>query len=233
MDLVDEGLVERRPRRLVAPPYERLVDHDALRHERRRVPPVGLDVLLFGADAIAEHRVVPVDRAVDALGERVDQQLVGVEPVTQLRPIWPVDPISVALAGPHVREVAVPDQVRLLDEPNALLVRAAVVEEAEVDGLGVLAEDREVDARAVPGRAEWIRFAAPDPQRHCCPGTRSGRQAIELTRRRLPSAAGRCGRHSHVHSNGERPTPRPARRSTAPSGSHSQSGRLLASYRTS
>jgi hypothetical protein len=71
-----------------------------------------------------------------------------------------VDAVAVALAGADAGEVAVPVEGVALLERDALL--AVVAEEAELDALGVLAEEREVRPLAVPGRAEGERRARPD-----------------------------------------------------------------------
>lgn len=84
--------------------------------------------------------------------------------------------VAVALPGPRVGQVAVPDEVGLLGQPDSLLAVPIGVEQAQVDGVGVLAEDREVDARSVPGGAERVRVATPDSHGHLrCrrPGARS------------------------------------------------------------
>ena len=193
VDLVDQGAFQRSPEARVAAPDERRIDDDALRHERRGVPVVGL--LLIGTDAVAEQRVVPLDRAVDALRIRIDQQLGRVEPMPSPRLVGAVDAIAVPLPGAPIGQVRVPDEVGLLDEADALLLAAVVVEEAEVDRIGVLGEDREVDAGPVPGRSERVRVAAPDPQRHdgaAEPG--AGVWAIGLTGEGYPPPAGGAGR---------------------------------------
>ena len=67
--------------------------------------------------------------------------------------------IAVHPAGPGLRQVDVPDVVRLLSHADARDLRRTVrlFEDAEVDGLRVLGKKREVDAAAIPRRAEWIR----------------------------------------------------------------------------
>ncbi len=224
VDLVDQRAIERDVELGVTAPHEGVVDHDALRHEVGRVAFIGL--IVVGADAIAEERVVPRHLAVDALGVGVDQQLGRVEPMAGGRVVAAVHPIAVALAGSHVGQVAVPHEIGLLDQTDALLVAPVGVVQAQVDVLRVLAEDREVDPRPIPGRAERVGPAAPDPQRHVTSGAARwaglevhSHRCRVLSARRRCWVAGRCRRH------------RPARamRSSAARGSQSQSGRLLAS----
>jgi len=52
------------------------------------------------------------------------------------------------------------------DERERALLAAIDVEEAEVDRVGVLAEDGEVHPGAVPGGTEGIGRSAPDAQVH-------------------------------------------------------------------
>src|SRR5207245_2200816 len=65
-----------------------------------------------------------------------------------------------------IGEIAVPDEVGALAQLDALeLAPSARVEQAELDARRVLREEREVDAGAVPGRAERMSAAAPDGAR--------------------------------------------------------------------
>ena len=82
--------------------------------------------------------------------------------MTGSRVVRPVHPVPVALAGPHVGEMAVPHEIGLLAEPDPML-GALVIEEAQVDRLGMLAVQRKVDPGAVPGGPEGARPPAPDP----------------------------------------------------------------------
>jgi hypothetical protein len=160
--LVDHRLVPRRPRKLVALPIERRVDHDALRDRGRVVLVVGLEVGVGAAGDVRKHvRRIPVDRALDRLGIRVDQQLVGVEAPPLLRGPRPVHPVRVPPAGADLRQVAVPVERRPLGQRDARLV-VVLVEEAELDVHGVLREQREVRPLAVPGRPEGEGAPRPD-----------------------------------------------------------------------
>jgi hypothetical protein len=71
------------------------------------------------------------------------------------------EPIS--LARREAGDVAMPDEARRLRERDARL-RAALVEQAQVDALSDLAEEREVDAGPVVRCAERIWLARPDLQ---------------------------------------------------------------------
>ena len=78
--LVDDGLVPRGAGVAVVAPVEVRVRHDRLRDERRAVrrmlgAPPGASA---SPDLVGEHRVGPLDLAVERLGVGVHQQLVGV-----------------------------------------------------------------------------------------------------------------------------------------------------------
>jgi hypothetical protein len=98
---------------------------------------------VYGRTFAASQRIGPLDR----LGVRIDEQLVRVEAVALVGRVGAVDAEAVALPGPDAGQVAVPLQDGALGERDALLV-VVVVEQAQLDALAVLAEDREV--RAVP-----------------------------------------------------------------------------------
>src|SRR5215212_5467483 len=70
------------------------------------------------------------------------------------------DAVGVALAGSDTGQVAVPVERRALAERVAILA-PGVVEEAELDAVGVLREEREVGPVPVPRRAERERPARP------------------------------------------------------------------------
>ena len=98
------------------------------------------------------------------LGIGVEQQLVMIEAMPRLRVVGPVDAVAVELAGPRVRQVAVPDLVGVLGQHDPLeLALAAGIEQAELDLLGVGAEQGEVDAPAIEGGAQGISDTGPDP----------------------------------------------------------------------
>jgi hypothetical protein len=118
-----------------------------------------------------------------------------------------VDAVAVALAGADAGEVAVPVEGVALVERDALL--AVVAEEAELDALGVLAEEREVRPLAVPGRAEGER--------------RAGQTCLTGAARRSPTSGLRRGRpRSRAYPPGS-----PAAR-TAPVGTRAEGRRLAA-----
>ena len=162
--LVDDRVRERGPRRPVALPVEGVVDHDRLGHRGGVVLVVGLEVgVLVAVGDVGQDVgvVLPVDGALDRLGVGVDQQLVGVEAVALVGRVGPVHAVAVALSGADPGQVAVPVSARRAGHLDPRLL-AVVVEQAQLHALGVLGEDREVGAVAVPGRAERERPAGPD-----------------------------------------------------------------------
>jgi hypothetical protein len=166
--LVDDGLVPGPLPRPRAAPGEGGVDDLAFWHEGGAVALVERQVLLRIADHVAEQRVVPLQGAMQPLGVGIDQQLVRVEAVAGLRLIGAVDAIAVEPARAQVGQIAVPDLVGELGQDDARgLAPVIVVEQAELDLLGIRRKQGEVGAGAVPGRAQRIRQTRPDPDTLC------------------------------------------------------------------
>ncbi len=161
--LVDDGLIPRRLQQPVALPVKSRVDHQALGHRVGVVVVVGLEVRRLGVVGDVRQRaaLLPLHLPVDRLRVRVDQELVRVEAVPALRVVGPMDAVAVALAGTDTGQIAVPVERGALDDLDALLVVVGVVQ-AQLHALGVLAEDAEVRALAVPCRAQREGPAGPD-----------------------------------------------------------------------
>jgi hypothetical protein len=82
--------------------------------------------------------------------------------MTLLRLIRAMDPIAVELAGSRFGQVAVPDLIGLLGQADALqLAPTATIEEAQLDGLGRLGEQGEVDAGAVVAGPQGVGASRP------------------------------------------------------------------------
>ena len=167
--LVDHRPVPRNLRAPVGTPLERCADDDAARRVRRRIAAVTDEVAVRAASRwTAQERVVPADVATDGPGVRVQEQLRRVEAEAAGRVERAVDPEAVCDARPEVGQVAVEDAVgplRQLD-PGRLAVLVRRVEQAQLRPLGGLAEQRDVDAPAVPCRPEREGAPGPDPRRH-------------------------------------------------------------------
>ena len=162
--LVDDRLVPRRARPAVVAPGERRIHDRGKRGERGAVARIEHQVRLRLPDGVPEHRIVPPDGPGDRFCVRVEHHLVRVEPVTVRGIPGAVDAITVELARPDIRHVAVPVHVRLLGQRDPLALGRCLrtIEEAQVHTGRVLGKDGEVDAEAVPRRAERIRLARPD-----------------------------------------------------------------------
>jgi hypothetical protein len=154
--------------------------------------------------------VAPVEGGIEELGElaahaagvRVEQQLAGIEQVAGLRREGAVRAVGVEQAGAGVRQVAVPDLVGPFGQRQAMqLALARRVEQAELDPARMRGEHGEVDARAVPGRAERIGEAGPELH----PGTRSKKSVASGGRVRLSEQ----GRPCQEISSAEAPPPLP------------------------
>jgi hypothetical protein len=182
--LVDDRLVVGDVERAVALPVEERVDHHAVQHVRGGVVVVARVLV---AEVVAEQRLVPVDVAGGGLRVGVEQQLGRVAPDAVLGVPRAVHAVAVALSGLHVGQVAVPDVgVDLGQLDPGLVDRApgADVEEAQLDSLGDLAEEREVGPAAVERRAERVGLAGPDL--HRCLLVVRGFVTIKLSGCRVP-----------------------------------------------
>ena len=171
--LVDHRLVPWDSRWPVVAPAEGPVDHDRLRQVRRAVAIVRGQILARIADPVAEERLVPAHGAIDRLGIGIEQELRGIEAMALFGLPGPFHAIPVEEPRPGLGQIGVPDVVRLLGQAHAPLLARGIdgVEEAELDPRRVLAEQREVHAGAVPGRAQGIGRAGLDAQRSLAAGS--------------------------------------------------------------
>src|SRR5215210_9481715 len=107
--------------------------------------------------------MLPPDRPLDRLRVGIDQELGRVVAQAACRVIRAVHSVAVPLARADLGKVAVPVVRGPLGQLDASLT-VAVVEETELDAVGVLGEAREVRARPGGRRAE--RKRVPGPQVH-------------------------------------------------------------------
>src|SRR5205814_2893106 len=71
--------------------------------------------------------------------------------------------ISVEQSRAGFRKIAVPDLVGLLADANALnFAPAGIIEQAQVDAVGMFGKQGEVNAFAIPAGAQRIRLTRPD-----------------------------------------------------------------------
>src|ERR1700694_2972249 len=104
---------------------------------------------------------MPVDRAVDRLGVRIDEELGRVETQPLLRRVRTVHTVAVALAGTHARQVDVPLKRGAVVHVDAPLA-PVLVEQAQLDALRALRPDREVRPGAIPRGT--LREGPPRPR---------------------------------------------------------------------
>jgi len=141
MQLVEHRVAHRRARRPVIAPAERAVDH--------------LATALSRGDPAADQACIGVE-----------QRPGGIEAVAARRLVRAVHAVRIELPRARFGQVAVPDEIAALAQLDALpqvpfRAAALTLEQAQLDALGVLREKGEIDSRAVPGRPERIRAAAP------------------------------------------------------------------------
>ena len=147
----------------VVVPRERTVDHLALRHCAGAVAAIERQVAPRAADGVSEQRIAPAQDTGDVARVWIEEQLVRIEPQPLVGPIGSVHTIAVERSGTRLGKVAVEHLVAALANTYALqLAAAGRVEDAKIDGLAMLGEQRKVDARAVPVGATRVRASRPD-----------------------------------------------------------------------
>ena len=153
------GVLERRPGGLVVAPVEERVDHHRLGHVRRAVVEVRRRRVV---EAVGEAGLVPVDRAGHGLGVRIEEELL--RRCSGGRPPGPTDRAHGSRTAGRVRRRAGrrASSGRRPRRSSWRTSRAAAVEQAQLDPVGDLAEQAEVRARPVVGRAEGVCPAGPD-----------------------------------------------------------------------
>ena len=141
VQLIDHRVLPWRARRTIVAPAERRIDDLAATESRGNL-------------------------AADEMRVRIEQILARIEAMAAIGIVRPVYAVGVEKPRARVRQVAMPDEVGALAQLHALdLAPATRIEQAELDALGVLGEEREVHSRTVPGGAERMRPSAPDGAR--------------------------------------------------------------------
>jgi len=162
--LVDDRLVVRDLRRPVLPPVVERVDDHVLRHVRRAVRGVPL---LRVAELVVEQRLIPPDVSLDRLTIRVEQQLGTIAAQPARGVVGSVHAVAVLLPRRDAGQVDVPDETIDLGYLDPFLGQRALViilgrgEQAQLDAVGDLREQRKVRPPPVPGRAKRIRRSRP------------------------------------------------------------------------
>ena len=130
------------------------LDDPAFGNKARIVAPVDCQILARAADAIAKYRVGPAQPAMKRLRIGIDQQLIGVETVPIGGIVRSVDPVAIKQAGARIRQIDVPDLVGVFGQFNPrFFVQAGVVEQTQLDFLGMSRKKSEIHALAVPRRS--------------------------------------------------------------------------------
>src|SRR5690242_13938332 len=100
-------------------------------------------------------RVAPNQPSGYPLGIRIEQKFVGVEAVTMVGFIWPINSIAVKLTGRDVIQLTVPDILVALGQLDALeFAPPLVIEQATLDFSCIGREQGKVGAPAVPACTE-------------------------------------------------------------------------------
>ncbi len=150
VDLVDDGIGQRRLGLAIVAPIEIALDDDAFRHAGGAVLDVHLEIVA-GSEIVGEDGLLPTDMAGDGPGIGIDEQLVVVEAVSVLRVPGAVDAIAIKLSGFDAANEAMPYKRGALAEGDALALSAIGIEEADIDARGAFREDCEIRTLVVRG----------------------------------------------------------------------------------
>jgi hypothetical protein len=94
-----------------------------------------------------------MQRAHELLSIRIDHELIGIETVSRIWLVRAMDPIGVHCAWTCGRDITVPDFIGVFGQLDPFdLFLAPGIEEAELDLGGISGKQREIDAKAIPGR---------------------------------------------------------------------------------
>ena len=185
MHLIEHGFAPGASGRGQAVGQTDLTGHPALRHEGRAVAMVEGMAALGMIGLKPKHRVMPLEAADQLSGIRVEQQLVGIEAMPVIRGIRAVGAKAIDHPGLRFRHESVKDiagaawQVKARD-----FLLAGGIEQTQLDALGVVRPDRDIDAIALDMSAEF--FGAADF--HRCHRAAFSTRAASGGRRRLTEA---------------------------------------------
>ena len=148
VNLVDHRLVQLSTKRTIALPVEGIVDDDGLRHVRRVVIVVALQIV--SAERIGKHRRIPLDPSGDGARIGIDEQLGRVAAESVCRIPWTVHAKPVALARTDAAKVGVPAERRPLGKVDARFATVAI-EQAQ----STRSATSEKIEKLVPCRPTW------------------------------------------------------------------------------
>ena len=117
-----------------------------------------------GVGSGIQNRGIPHKTPRNRFGIRVEEDFVRMETMSRGWFVWPMDAVAIDQPRPRSVQVAVPDLVGFLRkcQPPRLGSGFGGVEQAQLNKCGVLRKQREIHARAIPGRSERSGFARPD-----------------------------------------------------------------------
>src|SRR5947209_12262579 len=108
---------------------------------------------------------------------RIDQELMRIETMPIGGIVRAVHAIAVDGARPCIRQIAVPDLVRIFWKRNPFdFCRAIDIKDAKFNFRGVCGEEREIHADAVPGGAKWEGLTLADAASDRGAGQNEGRR---------------------------------------------------------
>jgi hypothetical protein len=168
MKFVNDSRFPGTAERLITLPVEIRMRDDALRRVGSIIDLGQRQVLERRGGIIGECRkkVAAGDRH-DGLCIRVDNELIGIEPVPFMWSEGPKEPKSIELAGldsfqPYVPDIAGPVPAGVEENASSWHGILDVVKEVEADAGSVAAEDRKVDASASRGCSQGKRYTGAD-----------------------------------------------------------------------
>ncbi len=213
-EILDMGLVEHDIGAGVARRVERARrdrgrrGHAGLERVQRVVAAVHVAVAFGVADDMAEMLGPPAEMPDDLARPGVEQQLVRVVAVAALGLPRPVRAQAVDQPGAEAGQEAVVDAVvRAMQRVAAQLAHALGIEDAQLDALGMVGPDRDVDPAVAHQCAQ--RLAAAGQQ---AVGQRGSAHVRPGRGTAWPAAAGRAPASASGHAPAPRARPAPARR---------------------
>ena len=157
----------------------------ALRHEGCAVAVIEGMAALGMIGLIAEHRVMPPETADQLAGIRVEQQLVRIEAMPVIRRIRAMGPQAIDQTGLRFGKESVKDIAGAAWQVNARdFLLAGGIEQTQLDALGMMRPDCNVDAVALDMGTEFFRAADV----HRCHRAAFSTRAASGGRRRLTEA---------------------------------------------
>ena len=134
--------------------------HPALRHEGRAVAMIEGVAALGMIGLITQNRVMPLEAADQLAGIRIEQQLVGIEAMPVIRGIRSVGAQAIDQPGLRFRHEPVKHIAGAAWQVEARdFVLAGGIEQTQLDALGMMRPDRDIDAIALDMSAEFFGAA--------------------------------------------------------------------------